>query len=69
MVDGPCDQQFLYIVVTSRGQVDVLAVPGFLFVENFLDKELDCMAEILFAQTVLFGGNHRSVYWFWVEFM
>ena len=62
MVNGPCDQQFLYIVVTSRGQVDILTVSGFLFVENFLDEELDCMAEVLLAQMVLFGGNYCSVY-------
>jgi hypothetical protein len=69
MVDGPCDQLFLYIVVTPRGQVDILAVSGFLFMENFLDEELDRMAKILFTLTVLFGGNHRSVYWFCVERM
>jgi hypothetical protein len=69
MVNGPCDQWFLYVVVTPRGQVDVLAVSGFLFVENFLDEELDCMAKVLFAQTVLFDGNHHSIYWFWVELM
>ena len=49
MVDGPGDQQLLYVVVTPRSQVDVLEVSGFLFMENFLDEELDGMAEILFA--------------------
>ena len=67
MVNGLCDQRFLYIVVTSRGQVDVLVIPGLLFMENFLDKKLNCMAEILFARTVLFSRNHCSVYRFWVE--
>jgi hypothetical protein len=69
MVDGPCDQQLLYVVVNPRSQLDVLAVSGFLFMENFLDEELDGMAEILFARTVLFRGNHRGIYWFWVELM
>jgi hypothetical protein len=67
MVDGLCDQRFLYILVTSRGQVDALVVPGFLFVENFCDKKHDCMAEILFAQTVLFSGNHHSINRVWIE--
>ena len=69
MVNGLCDQRFLYVVVTSRGQVDVLVVPGLFFMENFLDKKLDCMAKILFARTVLFGGNYRGIYRSWVEFM
>ncbi len=49
MVDGLCDQWFLHIVVTSRGQVDVLAVHGLLFMEIFLEKKLSRMVEILFA--------------------
>ena len=67
MVDGLCDQRFLHILVTSRGQVDILAVPGLLFMENFLEKKLNRMAEILFVRTVLFDGNHCGINRFWVE--
>ena len=38
MVYGLHDQRLLHVVVTSRGQVDVLAIPVLLFMENFLDK-------------------------------
>jgi hypothetical protein len=64
MVDGLCDQRLLHVVVTPRSQVDVLAVSGFLFMENLPYEELDGPAEILFARTVLFFWDHRGVYWF-----
>ena len=67
MVYGLHDQRLLHIVVTSRGQVDVLAIPVLLFMENFLDKKLDCMAEIFLARTILFGGNHHGINRFWIE--
>ena len=44
-------------------------VPVLLFVESFLEKNLDCMVEVFFARTILFGSNHRGINQFWIELM
>ena len=61
MVKGLCHKRLPDIIITTRHQVDVLAIPGLLFVESFLQKNLNPMAEVLLQQAVLLGGYHCCI--------
>ena len=61
MVKEFCGKQLSDVVIAARRQVDVLAIPGLLFVESFLPKNLNPMAEVLLQQAVLLGGYHCCI--------
>ena len=61
MVKEFCGKQLSDVVIAARRQVDVLAIPGLLFVESFLQKKLDCTTEVLLRQAILLGGYHCCI--------
>jgi hypothetical protein len=60
-----CAERLPDVVIATRCQVDVLAIPGLLFVESFSQKKLNCTAEVLLQRAVLLGGYHRCIDRLW----
>ena len=61
MVKGLCHKRLPDVVVATRCQLDVLAIPGLIFVESFLQEKLDCTTEVLLQRAVLLGGSHHCI--------
>ena len=61
MVEGFCGKRLSDVIIAARRQVDVMAIPGLLFVESFLRKKLNRTAEVLLQRAVLLGGYHCCI--------
>ena len=67
MVNGLRGQHRLDIVVAARCHVNPLAISGLILVQGFSEKKRDCAAKVLFAQTILLGGDVQRIDRFWEE--
>jgi hypothetical protein len=61
MVEGFCGERLSDVGVTTWRQIDVLAVPGLLFVQSFLQEQLNRTAKVLLQRAIMLGGHHRCV--------